>query len=130
MWLTVDQPRLRPLLDEAVATVQAVAKTEFWAEAKASPECHEEVPFAIRAVDEKTGVPKILNGTIDSVFRQGADWKIVDYKTDVDATPAILQARYGAQLAAYVKAWRKFVESDVSSALVDARTPRLGAERP
>jgi len=57
------------------------------------------------------------------VFRQGADWKIVDYKTDLDATPAILQARYGAQLAAYVKAWRKFVDSDVSSALVDARNP-------
>ena len=48
MWLTVDEPGLRPFLDEAVATVQAVSKKEFWAEAKASPECHEEVPFAIR----------------------------------------------------------------------------------
>jgi ATP-dependent helicase/nuclease subunit A len=121
MWLTVDEPRLRPLIDEAVATVQAVAKKEFWAEAKASPECHEEVPFAIRGVDEKTGVPKILNGTIDSVFRQGADWKIVDYKTDVDGSDEVLQARYGAQLAAYVAAWRQIVNADAQSVIVPAR---------
>ncbi|MEO8678619.1 MAG: 3'-5' exonuclease [Vicinamibacterales bacterium] len=122
MWLTVDEPGLRPLIDEAVTTVQSVAKTAFWAEAKASPECHEEVPFAIRTVDEQTGVPKILNGTIDSVFRHGADWKIVDYKTDVDGTPAILQARYARQLAAYVEAWRRFTDGNVTSSLVATRT--------
>lgn len=121
MWLTVDEQGLRPLLDEAVATVRAVSKKEFWAAAKASPECHEEVPFAIRTIDEATGLTKVVNGTIDSVFRQGAEWKIVDYKTDTDATAAILQARYGKQLAAYVEAWRRFVDADVTSAIVEAR---------
>jgi len=65
----------------------------------------------------------VLNGTIDSVFREAAGWKIVDYKTDVDATAAVLQQRYGEQLAAYVNAWRRFTDGDVASALVDARRP-------
>jgi ATP-dependent exoDNAse (exonuclease V) beta subunit len=83
------------------------------------------VPFAVIATNEATNegvaVPKVLNGTIDSVFREAAGWKIVDYKTDVDATEAVLQQRYGEQLAAYVNAWRRFTSGEVTSALVDAR---------
>ena len=45
MWLTVEEPQLRAVIDEALDTVQAVASGAFWAEAKASPECHEEAPF-------------------------------------------------------------------------------------
>src|SRR4030095_7422412 len=40
MWLTVEEPQLRAVIDEALDTVQAVASGAFWAEAKASPECH------------------------------------------------------------------------------------------
>ena len=45
----------------------------------------------------------------------------MDYKTDVDATVAVLQQRYGGQLAAYVSAWRRFTDGEVTSTLVDAR---------
>ena len=121
LWLTVDEPGLRPFLDEAVATVQAVSTKEFWSEANASPECHEEVPFAIRVTDVDGITPKILNGTIDSVFRHGDGWKIVDYKTDVDGTPAVLQARYGKQLTAYEDAWRRFTSAEVKSSIVPTR---------
>ncbi len=121
LWLTVDELDLRPFIDEAVATVEAVSRKEFWAEAKASPECHEEVPFSIKVSADSAGVPKVLNGTIDSVFRQAAGWKIVDYKTDVNVTAAVLQQRYGEQLAAYVSAWRRFVDGEVTSVLVQAR---------
>lgn len=121
MWLTVDEPQLRPHLDEAVATVQAVSHKELWAEAKASPECHEEVPFAIKAADEGAGVPKVLNGTIDSVFREGEGWKIVDYKTDLAVTAQQLDERYGKQMAAYVGAWKRFVEGEIASQLVAVR---------
>src|SRR5438128_1547050 len=34
MWLTVDEPQLRPVIDEALDTVQAVAAAAFWAEAR------------------------------------------------------------------------------------------------
>ena len=36
MWLTVEEPQLRAVIDEALDTVQAVASGAFWAEAKAS----------------------------------------------------------------------------------------------
>jgi len=121
MWLTVDEAGLRPLIDEAVATVQAVARKEFWAAAKASPECHEEVPFAILAAKDGVERPKVLNGTIDSVFREADEWKIVDYKTDVDTDAAVLKQRYGEQLAAYVNAWRRFTDKEVKGTLVEAR---------
>ncbi len=124
MWLTVETPELRTVIDQAVATVQSMSKKEFWAEAKASPECHEEVPFAIKVAGGGAGVPKVLNGTIDSVYRTGDGWKIVDYKTDVDVSAAMLQARYGEQLAAYVAAWRRFTDGDVTSTLVDARAEK------
>src|SRR5207249_1043373 len=47
MWLTVEEPQLRAVIDEALDTVQAVASGAFWADAKVSPECHEEVPFSV-----------------------------------------------------------------------------------
>ena len=83
MWLTVEEPQLRAVIDEALDTVQAVASGAFWAEAKASPECHEEAPFAV--LEKRDGLPTVLTGVIDLVHRTGDGWKIVDYKTDRDA---------------------------------------------
>lgn len=128
MWLTVDEPVLRPFLDEAVATVRAVARSEFWAEANAASECHQEVPFAIRTLDADGVTPKVITGTIDSVFRAPDGWRIVDYKTDVDGTPDVLQSRYGKQLAAYEDAWRRFTSDGVSSLIVPARTDATKSE--
>ncbi|MDP2322037.1 MAG: UvrD-helicase domain-containing protein [Acidobacteriota bacterium] len=121
MWMTMETPDLRPVIDDAVATVQAMSSKEFWAEAKASNECHEEVPFALKVAGDGAGVPKVINGTIDSVYRIGDGWKIVDYKTDIDVSPAMLQARYSDQLKAYADAWRRFTDGEVSSALVRTR---------
>ena len=45
MWLTVEEPQLRVVIDEAIETVQRVAKAGFWAEAQAG-EHYEEAPFA------------------------------------------------------------------------------------
>ena len=61
MWLTVEEPQLRAVIDDAIETVQRVAKAEFWAEAQAG-EHVEEAPFAI--VDE--GV--LTSGVIDLLF--------------------------------------------------------------
>lgn len=36
-----------------------------------------------------------MNGTIDSVSREAAGWDIVDDKTDVDVTVAVLSKRHG-----------------------------------
>ena len=117
MWLTVEEPQLRSVINEALNTVQAVAAGAFWAEAKASPECHEEAPFSV--LDNRDGIPTVLAGVIDLVHRAGDGWKIVDYKTDRD--PAALSAKYAGQIAEYERAWRRFVPENVASVLVSTR---------
>jgi len=57
----------------------------------------------VRLEQKADGVtPKVLNGTIDSVFRVADGWKIVDYKTDVN--PGELNATYQEQLSLYERA--------------------------
>jgi ATP-dependent helicase/nuclease subunit A len=120
VWLTVEEPQLRPVIDEALDTVQAVAAGAFWGEAKAAAECHEEAPFAVRS--EADGVPAVLTGVIDLVHRTAGGWRVVDYKTDRDGA-ASLDAKYAGQAAEYARAWQLFVGGDVTAVLVSTRTP-------
>ena len=126
MWLTVEEPQLRAVIDEALDTVQAVASGAFWAEAKASPECHEEAPFAV--LENREGVPTVLTGVIDLVHRTGDGWKIVDYKTDSDGEAA-LSAKYAGQIAEYERAWRRFVPETVASVLISTRVAGPGQDK-
>lgn len=119
MWLTVEEPQLREVIDEALDTVRAVASGAFWAEAKASAECHEEAPFSV--LENRDGVPTIIAGVIDLVHRTGNGWKIVDYKTDRDSAAGSL-AKYAGQIAEYERAWRRFVSENVTAVLVSTRT--------
>ena len=125
LWLTVEEPQLRVVIDQALDTVQAVAAGAFWAEAKAAAECYEEVPFAVREQADG-GVPTVLTGVTDLVHRTIEGWQVVDYKTDRDGA-AGLPAKYAEQIAAYEAAWRKFVTETVTSVLVSTRTDGPGA---
>jgi ATP-dependent helicase/nuclease subunit A len=118
VWLTVEEPQLRPVIDEALDTVRAVAAGAFWAEAKAAAECHEEAPFAVRSEGE--GVPAVLTGVIDLVHRTAEGWRVVDYKTDRDGA-ASLDAKYAGQVAEYARAWQEFAPEPVATELVSAR---------
>ena len=118
MWLTVEEPQLRVVIDEALDTVQAVAAGAFWTEAKAAPECHEEVPFSVR--EQADGMPTVLTGVIDLVHRTPDGWKVVDYKTDRDGADS-LPAKYAEQIAQYETAWQTFVSEKVTSVLVSTR---------
>jgi len=80
MWLIVEEPQLRQVLDVTVETVLAVSKLDFWDEAKKS-ECSVETPFAFV---KSPGV--ILNGVIDLLFGHEKHWPIIDYKTTLDST--------------------------------------------
>ena len=119
LWLTVEDPDLRPLIDEAVATVEGVAQADFWAAAKASPEAHEEAPFAVRETVD--GLPQVLTGVIDLVYRTDAAWQIVDYKTDVGAKSDDLAAKYAGQMRAYESAWRAVTGAKADAKLVSTR---------
>ncbi len=119
MWLTIEEPELRTVIEEALDTVQAVSGAEFWKEARTSAECHEETPFGIR-VDVGT-VPKLLTGAIDLVYRTGDSWHLLDYKTDTQSLDGDLRAKYGGQIDAYERAWSRIAEAKVTTAFVPAK---------
>lgn len=120
LWLTIEQPELRTVIEEALDTVQAVSGAEFWKEARASAECHEETPFGMR-VQGGAGT-KLLTGAIDLVYRTGDSWHLLDYKTDTHSFDADLRAKYGAQIDAYEKAWSQIAQSKVTTALIPAKS--------
>jgi ATP-dependent helicase/nuclease subunit A len=117
LWLTVDEPSLRGVIEEALDTVASVAGAGFWQDARAAAECHEEAPFSIRT--EREGLPHVLSGTIDVVYRTAGEWRIVDYKTDVAG--AADNAGYRAQLDAYAAAWPRFGGGPATARIVEAR---------
>ena len=96
MWLTVEEPELRDVLDLAVNTVLQVAKADFWNEAKKSVHSVE-TPFAY-AQDCNA----ILTGVIDLLFGHEDRWRIIDYKTDVGSTDLV--PSYQGQLKMYERA--------------------------
>jgi len=120
LWLTVEEPDLRPLIDEGIATVEGVAQADFWTGAKASLEAHEEAPFALRP--ENAGVPGVLTGVIDLVYRTVDGWQIVDYKTDVGGATEELTAKYTGQIKAYEDAWGRVTRQGVAARIVAARS--------
>jgi ATP-dependent exoDNAse (exonuclease V) beta subunit len=125
MWLTVEQPRMRGVIEAALDTVAAVSRAEFWSTARGSAECHEEAPFSVR--EDPDGVPTVVSGTIDLVYRSGDDgWRILDYKTDADATAAELRERYAGQLGAYRRAWGRVSGERAGAEVVSARISGTG----
>jgi ATP-dependent exoDNAse (exonuclease V) beta subunit len=98
MWLTFEQPDLRPVIGEAVRTVEAFARSEFWQLASGSDHAVE-VPFQFAETENS-----LLAGVIDLVFKRGDGWEVVDYKTDLDTDQDQSAQRYQNQLAAYQKA--------------------------
>ena len=111
MWLTVEEPQLRGVIEEALATVQRVAAAEFW-HAAAQSEHSVETPFI-------TGRAKALtSGVIDLVFHARAGWQLIDYKTDHALEPG----KYAQQLEAYRAALKTLGCPVADASVVNART--------
>jgi ATP-dependent helicase/nuclease subunit A len=96
MWLTVEEPQLRGVIDEAIETVQGVARTEFWAKAQAGDHL-EEVPFTFAVARA------LMTGVIDLMHVGREGWQVTDYKTDTDSGAAMAPA-HERQMATYRKA--------------------------
>jgi ATP-dependent exoDNAse (exonuclease V) beta subunit len=121
MWLTMDVPDLRAVVDQALDTVEGVSRADFWREARLSAERHEEVPFAVR--DDKLDIPRVVTGVIDLAHRTDDTWQVVDYKTDLDLENADAQRRYDEQIQAYGEAWARITGCGVKTSVVAAREP-------
>ena len=62
MWLTVEEPQLRAVIDEALDTVERAARADFWQLAK-SREHSVETPFVV------SDRGRLTNGVIDLLFQ-------------------------------------------------------------
>ena len=111
MWLTVDEPQLRPVIDEALDTVERTAKAGFWQRAK-TEESSVETPFFV------SDSGRLTSGVIDLLFHTPDGWQIVDYKTDL----ALASKAYEAQLDAYRDALRRVGRNVVAAAVASVRS--------
>ena len=112
MWLTVEEPQLRAVIDEALDTVESVSRAEFWNAAKAA-EHFEEAPFAV-----SDGARVLTNGVIDLLFKSADGWQVRDYKTTV----GIEAGAYQQQLETYRAALRAVGCEPVAAEIVHVRT--------
>jgi ATP-dependent helicase/nuclease subunit A len=97
MWLTVEEPQLRTVMDEALDTVERVRRAQFWQQAAAAAHAVE-VPFMVA-----TEPARLLAGVIDLIHQEPDGWMITDYKTDAESSPEKAIA-YAPQLESYKKA--------------------------
>jgi ATP-dependent exoDNAse (exonuclease V) beta subunit len=67
---------------------------------------------------ESTGT-ELVRGVIDLVHRQGDEWRVVDYKTDLDHGPAA--TKYAEQVRTYGDAWGRIANTAVVTVVVAAR---------
>jgi len=112
MWLTVEEPQLRAVIDDALDTVERAARADFWQLAQ-SHERSVETPFFVLEPANR-----LTNGVIDLLFQSDAGWQVVDYKTDV----TLDGQTYEAQLDAYRAALRKVGCNVVDAAVVSVRS--------
>jgi ATP-dependent helicase/nuclease subunit A len=96
MWLTVDEPQLREVIDRAIYTVQSVACSAFWTDAQRTTHW-EETPFTFGTASV------LMTGVIDLIHGTPEGWHITDYKTDTDGGAA-KSTVYAAQVSRYREA--------------------------
>jgi ATP-dependent exoDNAse (exonuclease V) beta subunit len=113
LWLTVEEPQLRAVIDEALDTVERAARADFWSTARSHPQSVE-APFTVAEAR------RLTNGVIDLLFESDAGWQVVDYKTD----RSIEEGRYAAQLDAYKTALRKVGCPVAGASVVHLRTEK------
>jgi ATP-dependent helicase/nuclease subunit A len=120
--LLKDEERDAADLDEVVRTVAAVTSSPLWQRVLAADERHAEVPFALEVPARELGLEgpesTLLHGTVDLVFREGAVWHIVDYKTDStkDRLESLV-AYYRPQVEHYAKFWSKLTGAETKAGL-------------
>jgi ATP-dependent helicase/nuclease subunit A len=112
MWLIVEEPQLRAVIDEALDTVERVARADFWQRAQ-QHERSVETPFVVSEPSNR-----LTTGVIDLLFQADEGWQVVDYKTDV----TLDDKSYEGQLAAYRTALRKVGCNVVDAAVVSVRS--------
>lgn len=112
--LIKDEERDPVELSEVLRVVEAVRGSSLWLRVKAADERYVEIPFALTVPRRDVGIDEagdtLLHGVIDLVFREGATWYVVDYKTDstVGRLDALTEY-YAPQVRMYAEFWGRVV---------------------
>lgn len=101
-------------LEALLALVEAVRGSDIWARAMASSERHSEIPFAVDRNGNRER-PRVLEGVIDLVFKDGERWVVADYKTDTGDDPGFVDrmGQYRAQVDLYAECWEQLTGEEV-----------------
>jgi ATP-dependent exoDNAse (exonuclease V) beta subunit len=118
MWLTMEEPQLRPVLDVAIDTVQRVSSSVFWVSAGAAPHATE-APFTVCRV-----AGDVLSGVIDLLYADADRRHVIDYETDAADITAV--TAYERQLDQY-RAVLSQLGIDADGSLISIR---IGVEGP
>ena len=100
-----------------LALLERTRRHPLWRRITTAKERHAEVPFGLPHRSDD-GLPGIMEGSIDLVFRDDDGWTIVDYKTDaLNGGIHGLAAYYAPQLRAYAAAWKEITGEDAHALL-------------
>ena len=95
--------------DDILAMLERLRTSELWRDLASAEVVYTEVPVGI--LDQGKGeTPALVRGKIDLIYRTTAGWKIVDFKTDVDAsagTLPLVKPHYASQVQRYAEYWRE-----------------------
>ena len=93
----------------AIETVESVIQSDIWQRAQKSEQRFSEIPFQVLLDNEETGLPTVVRGSIDLVFKEKGSWVLIDYKTDVldGRTAQNIADKYAPQVELYAGAWEK-----------------------
>lgn len=84
--LLLDEEREPAEIEDVLATVRALERTDLWQRVLRADRRMVEVPFAVMAPARSLGLDQdgetLLHGAIDLAFLENGTWHIVDYKTD------------------------------------------------
>jgi ATP-dependent helicase/nuclease subunit A len=111
MWLTVEEPQLRAVIEEALDTVERAVRADFWPVAQSRVHSVE-TPFTVAEPG------RLTNGVIDLLFESDAGWQVVDYKTD----RMLADGQYEAQLQAYRRALQQLGCGVAGASIVKVRS--------
>ncbi len=103
-------------LEELLALVATVRRSELWGRARRARRTLAEIPFAARDVRAGDGrTTEILEGVVDLAFQEDDGWVIADYKTDVGTDPdfPVRLEEYRRQVDLYAQAWTRLTGEPV-----------------
>ncbi|HEX7071065.1 MAG TPA: 3'-5' exonuclease, partial [Rhodothermales bacterium] len=109
----VDSLRAQADLDpgattDVLAMLDRFRASDLWREVASAEQVYTEVPVGVLEESDET-TPALIRGKIDLIYRVPSGWKIVDYKTDVDAASGQLPlelVHYANQVRRYAEFWR------------------------